>query len=210
MELDFSKLNGLLPAIIQDAQSQKVLMLGFMNEEALQKTRREGKVTFYSRSKQRLWTKGETSANYLEVVEIIPDCDADTLLIKVNPQGPVCHTGEDTCFQEENKPDFLDQLQTIIQAYKANPQEGSYTSSLFARGINKIAQKVGEEAVELIIEAKDNREDLFINEAADLVYHLLVLLVEKGHQFQDIVRVLENRHQSKLRATPPPASEADQ
>ena len=161
MELDFNKLNGLLPAVIQDAQTQKVLMLGFMNEEAFAKTQKEGIVTFYSRSKGRLWTKGETSNNFLDVVEIKVDCDSDTLLIRVNPRGPVCHTGADTCFFEDNHEGFLDKLETVIHAYKTEPREGSYTSSLFKKGINKIAQKVGEEAVELVIEAKDNNDDLF-------------------------------------------------
>ncbi len=198
MNLDFSKLDGLVPAIIQDAQTQKVLMLGFMNEEALAKTQTEKIVTFYSRSRQTLWTKGETSGNCLDVVEITPDCDADTLLIKVNPRGPVCHTGADTCFEEENEAPFLPKLEKIIADYKASPQAGSYTSKLFQKGINKIAQKVGEEAVELVIEAKDENDDLFKNEAADLLYHLLILLREKGFQFQDVVDVLAERHRAKM------------
>lgn len=195
--MNFSKLNGLVPAIIQDAQTHKVLMLGFMNEEAFQKTQREKVVTFYSRSKERLWTKGETSGNYLEVVEMKVDCDEDTLLIRVNPKGPVCHKGDDTCFAETNDPPFLQKLETIIQDYKIHPREGSYTSSLFKKGVNKIAQKVGEEAVELIIEAKDDHDELFKNEAADLLYHYLVLLTERGLTFQDIVSLLESRHQKK-------------
>ncbi|MDX2301781.1 MAG: bifunctional phosphoribosyl-AMP cyclohydrolase/phosphoribosyl-ATP diphosphatase HisIE [Microscillaceae bacterium] len=194
MKLDFNKLEGLIPAIIQDAQSQKVLMLGFMNKEALSKTQEEGIVTFFSRSKQKLWTKGETSGNFLDVVDIKTDCDNDTLLIKVHPRGPVCHTGADTCFEEENNGNFLDKLESVIRAYKSEPREGSYTSSLFKKGINKIAQKVGEEAIELVIEAKDQNDELFKNEAADLLYHYLVLLTEKGFSFADIVKVLEQRH----------------
>lgn len=197
-DLDFSKGNGLIPAIIQDALTDKVLMLGYMDQSALNKTLSEGKVTFFSRSKQRLWTKGETSGNFLLLKEIRKDCDKDALLIKASPVGPVCHTGADTCFEEINQKnnhmDFLKELQSIIQQRKENPKEGSYTTSLFERGINKIAQKVGEEAVELIIEAKDEDTDLFLNEAADLMYHYLVLLTAKGHGLEEVVEVLEKRH----------------
>jgi phosphoribosyl-AMP cyclohydrolase / phosphoribosyl-ATP pyrophosphohydrolase len=199
--MDFKKLNGLVPAIIQDAESKVVLMLGFMNQEALEKTRKDGKVTFYSRTKKRLWTKGEESGNFLHVVEILEDCDQDTLLIKARPAGPVCHTGSDTCFSESNtEPSpgdgltFLMQLQELIHQRKVRKPEGSYTTALFNSGINKIAQKVGEEAVELIIEAKDENDKLFLNEAADLVYHLLVLLSAKGKDLRDVVSVLEMRH----------------
>jgi phosphoribosyl-ATP pyrophosphohydrolase/phosphoribosyl-AMP cyclohydrolase len=195
MSPDFTKYpDGLIPVIIQDAVSNKVLMLGFMNEEALAKSQAEKKVTFYSRSKQRLWTKGETSGNFLLVKEIIPDCDNDTLLIKVTPTGPVCHTGADTCFNENNPSFSLEKLEEIISERKNNPSEASYTSSLFEKGINKIAQKVGEEAVELVIESKDNNDSLFLNEAADLMYHYLVLLQAKDHQLSDIVKVLADRH----------------
>ena len=196
MNLDFKKLNGLVPAIIQDNKTDKVLMLGFMNEEAFQKTEQEKKVTFFSRTKNRLWTKGEESGNFLDVVEIIADCDTDTLLIKVNPRGPVCHTGDDTCFKEENVNglSFLKFLQDLIDQRKVEMPEGSYTTKLFQKGINKIAQKVGEEAVELVIEAKDNNDDLFLNEAADLMFHLVVLLTEKKFRLEDVVKVLESRH----------------
>lgn len=199
--MDFEKLDGLIPAIIQDASTDRILMLGFMNSEALERTREEGKVCFYSRTRKRLWTKGEESGNYLYVTDILEDCDEDTLLIKANPAGPVCHTGQDTCFNEENgpKPDstgieFISQLQELIHKRKRDMPEGSYTSSLFDEGINKIAQKVGEEAVELLIEAKDDNEDLFLNEAADLLYHFLVLLSAKGNDVRDVVSVLEQRH----------------
>jgi phosphoribosyl-ATP pyrophosphohydrolase/phosphoribosyl-AMP cyclohydrolase len=197
MQLDFSKLgNGLLPAIIQDARTNVVLMLGFMNEEAFDKTKKEGKVTFYSRTKDRLWTKGEESGNFLEVVSILPDCDNDTILIKANPAGPVCHTGNDTCFAEINKGniDFLVHLQDLIDQRLQEMPEGSYTTSLFEKGINKIAQKVGEEAVETVIEAKDHNDDLFLNEVADLTYHLLVLLTAKSYRIEDVVKVLQERH----------------
>jgi phosphoribosyl-AMP cyclohydrolase / phosphoribosyl-ATP pyrophosphohydrolase len=197
MNIDFTKTQGLVPAIIQDANTRQVLMLGYMNEEALQKTQAEKIVTFYSRSKQRLWTKGETSNNFLEVVDIQVDCDNDTLLILAHPRGPVCHTGTDTCFKEKNEGDFFLKLEKIIQNYKQNPQEGSYTSSLFQKGINKIAQKVGEEAIEVVIEAKDQNMDLFKNESADLLYHLLVLWAEKGTSFHEIVEVLQSRHPAK-------------
>ena len=165
-----------------------------MNEEALQLTRQEGKVTFYSRSKQRLWTKGETSGNSLFIREIIPDCDNDTLLIKVNPAGPVCHTGADTCFNENNAGFTLEKLENIIADRKNNPSESSYTSSLFAKGINKVAQKVGEEAVELVIESKDANRELFLGEAADLLFHYLILLQARGDTLKDVIRVLEERH----------------
>lgn len=197
MQLDFTKLgNGLLPAIIQDARTNVVLMLGFMNEEAFDKTKKEGKVTFYSRTKDRLWTKGEESGNFLEVVSILPDCDNDTILIKANPAGPVCHTGNDTCFAEINKGniDFLVHLQDLIDQRLQEMPEGSYTTSLFEKGINKIAQKVGEEAVETVIEAKDHNDDLFLNEVADLTYHLLVLLTAKSYRIEDVVKVLQERH----------------
>lgn len=193
--LHYDKLNGLIPAIIQDATTNKVLMLGFMNEAAFKKTQQEGKVTFFSRSKNRLWTKGETSGNFLYVVDIQVDCDEDTLLIKVNPAGPACHTGSDTCFQEVNQDDaFLYELEKVILHRKNNLHLKSYTASLFKRGINKIAQKVGEEAVEVVIEAKDDNKDLFMNEAADLLYHLQVLLAAKDVKLQEIVEILRNRH----------------
>lgn len=194
--MDFKKMGGLIPAIIQDADSSVVLMLGFMNEEAYEKTLAEGRVTFYSRTKDRLWTKGEESGNFLDVVEILEDCDKDTLLIKAIPVGPVCHTGSDTCFAEENSTDleFLRSLQDLIVKRKEDMPEGSYTTKLFNAGINRIAQKVGEEAVELVIEAKDSNDELFINEAADLMYHYLVLLTQKGFDIQDVVKILEDRH----------------
>lgn len=192
--IDFSKLNGMVPCIIQDASTRVVLMLGFMNEEAFGKTIREKRVTFYSRTKQRLWTKGETSGNYLELVDIRLDCDNDTLLIKVNPTGPVCHTGADTCFSEKNDSWDLAALEQLIKSRKDNPLKGSYTNSLLEAGINKIAQKVGEEAVELIIESKDNNRELFLNEAADLMYHYLVLLTVKGYSLSDVNAVLDKRH----------------
>lgn len=196
MSIDFAKSDGLVPVIIQDADTRQVLMLGYMNEAALQRTRSEGLVTFYSRSKQRLWTKGETSGNTLQVVSIQPDCDADTLLIQARPAGPVCHTGTDTCFGEDNQAaDFMMYLEKVIQDRKDQPKAGSYTTSLFEKGINKIAQKVGEEAVELVIEAKDDNKDLFLNEAADLSYHLLVLLAQKGYHWQEVLAVLRSRHQ---------------
>lgn len=193
--LDYEKYaDGLVPAIIQDAVTHKVLMLGFMNEEALAKTNELQKVTFFSRAKNRLWTKGEESGNFLFVKEIKADCDHDTLLIKVDPAGPVCHTGADTCWNEKNNSEnFLHQLEKIISDRKDNPTEQSYTSSLFAKGINKIAQKVGEEAVELVIESKDSDPDLFKDEAADLLFHYLVLLQAKGFRLADIVQVLQKR-----------------
>lgn len=194
MKPDFSKYaDGLIPVIIQDVLTHKVLMLGFMNEEAFNKTNDEQKVTFYSRSKQRLWTKGETSGNFLLVKQILLDCDSDTLLCKVNPMGPVCHTGTDTCFNEINSSFTLRTLEQVIADRKNNPSESSYTSSLFAKGINKIAQKVGEEAVELVIESKDDDSGKFLNEAADLMYHYLILLQAKGHSMDEVVEVLKNR-----------------
>lgn len=195
MKPDFSKnADALLPVIIQDQYSNKVLMLGFMNEEAWNKTNIEKKVTFYSRSKNRLWTKGETSGNYLFVKEILTDCDNDTVLIKVNPAGPVCHTGNDTCFNEINTSFTLQKLEEIINERKINPSENSYTSSLFGKGINKIAQKVGEEAVELVIESKDDDKEKFLGEAADLLFHYLVLLQAKGFTLKDVENVLASRH----------------
>lgn len=194
MTIDFSKLNGLVPCVIQDAKTRNVLMLGFMNEEAYQKTVEEKRVVFYSRTKNRLWMKGETSGNFLEVVEIKTDCDNDTLLIKATPVGPVCHTGADTCFNEKNDIWDLDSLATIVEDRKKNPVADSYTNKLFDSGINKVAQKVGEEAVELIIEAKDDNKELFLNEAADLMYHFLVLLTAKGYTLKDVVSVLKQRH----------------
>ena len=193
--LDFKKVNGLIPCIIQDESTRKVLMLGYMNEEALEKTKSKNRVTFFSRTKNRLWTKGETSGNFLNVKSISTDCDNDTLLIKVNPVGEVCHTGSDTCFNEINEGDaFLFHLEKIIQDRKHNPSDKSYTSSLFQKGINKIAQKVGEEAVEIVIEAKDENDDLFLGEAADLMYHFLVLLAAKNKNLEDVINVLRNRH----------------
>jgi phosphoribosyl-ATP pyrophosphohydrolase/phosphoribosyl-AMP cyclohydrolase len=197
MNLDFDKQGGLIPAIIQDAKTDKVLMLGYMNQEALEKTEKEGIVTFFSRSKQRLWTKGETSNNFLHVVEIMKDCDEDTLLIKVNPDGPTCHTGADTCWNEKNnsgQAGWLNHLKAVIRDRKNNPSEKSYTASLFEKGTNKIAQKVGEEAVELVIEAMDSNDDLFRGEAADLLFHYLVLLEQRGIDFDEIIDVLRERH----------------
>ncbi len=195
MKPNFKKTsNGLLPVIIQDTITNKVLMLGYMNEAAFEKTKQEDRVTFFSRSKQRLWTKGEESKNYLFVNSILLDCDTDTLLIKVTPQGPVCHTGADTCFNENNTSEnFLTQLETTIRDRKLNPSEKSYTSTLFKKGINKISQKVGEEAVELIIEAKDNNKDLFLNEASDLLFHYLILLQAKDCNLKDVCTILEKR-----------------
>ena len=197
INLDFSKTGNLIPAVIQDAVTEKVLMVGFMNDEAYKKTEDSKLVTFYSRSRNRLWTKGEESGNFLDVVEILADCDNDTLLIKVNPRGPVCHTGADTCFGENNHCvgiQFLEYLQNVIDTRRKEMPEGSYTTKLFKSGINKIAQKVGEEAVELIIEAKDRNDDLFLNEAADLMYHYIVLLQAKGYRLNDVADVLTARH----------------
>ena len=194
-DLDFKKGNGLIPAIIQDYTTNKVLMLGYMNEAAFEKTKTEKRVCFYSRTKERLWTKGESSGNFLEVKEIKKDCDQDTLLILVTPLGPVCHTGQDTCFDEKNvDTNFLKYLESIIQNRKNNPTDSSYTASLFKKGINKVAQKVGEEAVELVIEAKDDNRDLFLGEAADLLYHYLVLLTAKDFELEDVLFVLKERH----------------
>ncbi len=195
-DIDFDKSNGLIPAIIQDAGTRAVLMLGYMTKEAVEQTMATGKVTFFSRSKGRLWVKGEESGNFLHLVNIQVDCDQDTLLIEAQPQGPTCHKGTDTCWNGDNSPyfGFLSQLEGVIAERKNNPDPGSYTSQLFARGINKVAQKVGEEAVELVIEAKDNNTELFLNEAADLMYHYIVLLQAKGFQLEDVVNVLESRH----------------
>lgn len=195
--IDFNKnSDGLVPAIIQDVNTKNVLMLGFMNEEAYQKTVESKKVTFFSRTKNRLWTKGEESGNFLHVKEIKLDCDQDTLLVSVSPEGPTCHKGSDTCWAENNEQSFgfLSTLENVIADRKANPDEKSYVASLFKKGINKIAQKVGEEAVEVIIEAKDNDEDLFLNESADLLFHYLILLKAKGYQLNDVVNVLKDRH----------------
>ena len=195
MNIDFSKSGGLVPAVIQDTLSLQVLMVGFMNEEAFEKTRKEGKVTFFSRSKNRLWTKGETSGNWLIVDEILPDCDNDTILIKAYPQGPTCHTGSTSCFGDKQSKGFLYELENVIEKRITENPEGSYTSKLFSRGVNKVAQKVGEEAVELVIEAKDDNIDLFQNEAADLLYHFLILLKTKKLKLEDIEAILVERHQ---------------
>jgi len=196
MKVDFSKYaDGLVPAIVQDIETHKVLMLGFMNQEALTKTEESGKVTFFSRSKNRLWTKGEESGNFLELKSIAVDCDHDTLLIQVHPVGPVCHTGADTCWSERNhSEDFLLYLEDIIRLRKQASPEESYVAKLFSKGINKVAQKVGEEAVELVIEAKDDNEELFLNEAADLLFHYLLLLNAKGYKLQSVIDILKKRH----------------
>jgi phosphoribosyl-AMP cyclohydrolase / phosphoribosyl-ATP pyrophosphohydrolase len=196
MKLDFDKYaDGLVPAIVQDHSTAKVLMLGFMNQEALTKTLLEGKVTFYSRSKKRLWTKGEESGNLLLLKSIIADCDQDALLIKAEPLGPVCHTGADTCWFEKNhRDDFLSYLEEVIELRKRSSDQSSYVQKLFQKGINKIAQKVGEEAVEMVIEAKDNHGELFLNESADLLFHYLILLNAKGYNLQDVINVLKERH----------------
>jgi phosphoribosyl-AMP cyclohydrolase / phosphoribosyl-ATP pyrophosphohydrolase len=195
MKVDFEKFaDGLVPTIVQDFLTKKVLMLGFMNAESLQKTQETQRVTFFSRSQQKLWTKGETSGNFLHVKEILVDCDNDTILIKAIPSGVVCHTGSETCFDEKNETDnYLFELEKVIQLRKIEPSETSYTSKLFAKGINKIAQKVGEEAIELVIEAKDDNADLFKNEAADLLFHYLILLAAKDVNLQEIIEVLEER-----------------
>ncbi|RME96377.1 MAG: bifunctional phosphoribosyl-AMP cyclohydrolase/phosphoribosyl-ATP diphosphatase HisIE [Bacteroidetes bacterium] len=195
--------NSLVPAIVQDARTRAVLMLGYMNAEALAATQENGRVTFFSRSKQRLWTKGETSGNYLLVEDIQVDCDRDTLLILARPQGPTCHTGTDTCFGTPNQPDFLHYLEGIIQARRDQPSNSSYTSSLFRKGINKVAQKVGEEAVELVIEAKDDNKELFLNEAADLMYHYLVLLAAKHYTLDEVIQILKGRHPQPSLASAP-------
>ena len=196
MNIDFSKYpDGLVPAIVQDALTKTVLMLGYMNADAVAKTETTQQVTFYSRSKNRLWTKGEESGNVLELVSMAVDCDLDALLVKATPKGPTCHTGSDTCWNEKNSPSygFLSALETTITDRKNNPTDKSYVASLFDKGINKIAQKVGEEAVETVIEAKDNDKSLFLNESADLLFHLLILLQAKGYALQDVVDVLESR-----------------
>jgi phosphoribosyl-ATP pyrophosphohydrolase/phosphoribosyl-AMP cyclohydrolase len=190
---------GLLPAIVQDHITRKVLMLGYFNADALHKTLAEKKVTFYSRSKERLWTKGESSGHFLHLVDMQLDCDQDTFLVLVNPEGPTCHTGADTCWKESNasRTGFLDVLRGVIHERKLNLADESYTASLFKKGINKVAQKVGEEAVELVIEAKDNNAELFLNEAADLLYHYLVLLEAKDHTLDEVMAILESRHKTK-------------
>lgn len=195
-KIDFEKMSGLVPAIVQDSVTGRLLMQGYMNEDALQKTKESGQVTFFSRSKNRLWTKGESSGNFLELISIAVDCDGDSILIKANPRGPVCHTGSDTCFDESNdsKTGFIDQLRDIIKDRKNNPNQNSYTASLFAKGINKIAQKVGEEAVEIVIEAKDDNKELFLGEAADLLFHYLILLEAKGYELDEVMQVLIDRH----------------
>lgn len=195
MALDFTKMNGLLPAVVQDAQTGKVLMVAFMNEDAYRKTLDTKLVTFFSRTRNRLWTKGEESGNFLDLVSVTEDCDHDTLLVKAAPRGAVCHTGADTCFGEKNTGSvtFLEYLQDLIATRKKEMPEGSYTTTLFRKGVNKIAQKVGEEAVELVIEAMDSSEELFLNEAADLMFHYLVLLAQKGYTLSDVVQVLEKR-----------------
>jgi phosphoribosyl-ATP pyrophosphohydrolase/phosphoribosyl-AMP cyclohydrolase len=199
MKVEFSKYaDGLAPAIVQDFNTQKVLMLGFMNEAALKRTEETALVTFYSRSKKRLWTKGEESGNYLNLKQILLDCDKDTLLIKAEPQGPVCHTGADTCWSEKNhRPDFLYYLEEVIRLRRNSSDNSSYVKSLFDKGINKIAQKVGEEAVELVIEAKDVNHELFLAEAADLLFHYMLLLQAKNCSLDDVVNVLQQRHSSK-------------
>ncbi len=202
MTIDYSKYaDGLVPAVVQHWKDGRILMVGFMNEAALNATQSSGHVTFFSRNKQRLWTKGETSGHFLELKDILVDCDRDTLLIKADPNGPTCHTGADTCFNEtpqaewdRNPASFLFHLKQIIADRKNNPSETSYTSKLFERGINKVAQKVGEEAVELVIEAKDDNRDLFLGEAADLMFHYLVLLQAKGYTLEEVVEVLKQRH----------------
>lgn len=193
MNINFNKSDGLVPVIVQDEVSLQVLMLGYMNEEALAKTKEEGKVVFYSRSKQRLWMKGETSGNFLFVKDIKIDCDNDTILILANPVGPVCHTGAQTCFGEVSSKGFLYKLEETINKRIDENDENSYTNKLFKRGINKVAQKVGEEAVELVIEAKDNNENLFLNEAADLMYHFLILLKAKKTTLKDVENILQQR-----------------
>jgi phosphoribosyl-AMP cyclohydrolase / phosphoribosyl-ATP pyrophosphohydrolase len=197
MKVDFSKNNGLIPVIIQNNETQQVLMLGYMNEEALQKTQTENVVTFFSRSKNRLWTKGESSGNFLKVVSIKEDCDQDALLIQVIPNGPTCHNGTTSCFAKAPPISFLKDLENVIENRIANPSSESYVASLFQKGINKIAQKVGEEAIELVIEAKDDNKDLFIGEAADLLFHYLILLKAKGFSLQNVETVLKKRMKSK-------------
>ena len=196
MTINFSKHpQGLVPAIVQDASTKRVLMLGYMNQEAVNTTQEKQQVTFYSRSKKRLWTKGEESGHFLQLVDMAVDCDQDTLLIQANPVGPSCHTGDDTCWGEDNTSSygFLTALEEVINDRKNNPSDKSYVASLFAKGMNKIAQKVGEEAVETVIEAKDENSDLFLNESADLIFHLMILLQAKGHRLDDVVQILEER-----------------
>jgi phosphoribosyl-AMP cyclohydrolase / phosphoribosyl-ATP pyrophosphohydrolase len=193
MNIEYNKNNGLVPVIIQDNATMQVLMLGYMNEAAFEKTQQEKRVTFFSRSKNRLWTKGETSGNFLIVYDIQIDCDNDTILIKATPQGPTCHTGSTSCFKEETAKGYLYELQNTISERIDSDDENSYTNKLYKRGINKVAQKVGEEAVELVIEAKDNNDELFKNEAADLLYHLLILLKAKGMKLEEIEQVLKER-----------------
>jgi len=196
MTIDFNKMNGLVPAIIQDSKTLKVLMLGFMNEEAYNKTKETGKVTFFSRSRNTLWTKGETSGNYLNVVDILLDCDQDTLLIKADPCGPVCHTGSDTCWNEKNENPimFLSELQRFIEKRHKELPEGSYTTSLFKDGCHRMAQKVGEEALESVIEAVANNNERLIYESSDMLYHLIVLLTSKGLSIEDLAQELQERH----------------
>ena len=196
MSLNFDKMGGILPGIIQDAKTNEVLMLGFMNLEAYEKTLSEKKVTFYSRTRERLWTKGEESGNFMDVVEILEDCDADTLLIRVNPQGPACHTGMRTCFGETVQDDlsFLQNLQALLQSRKEELPENSYTAKLFRNGPRKIAKKVGEEAAELVIEAMDSDDECFLNEAADPLFHMTILLIDRGYRLEDVVKVLKDRH----------------
>ncbi|MDR1644927.1 MAG: bifunctional phosphoribosyl-AMP cyclohydrolase/phosphoribosyl-ATP diphosphatase HisIE [Tannerellaceae bacterium] len=199
MKIDFEKTGGLVPAVIQDDKTGKVLMLGYMNEEAFEKTKETGKVTFFSRTRKRLWMKGETSGNTLQVTGILLDCDSDTLLLKARPAGPVCHTGDDTCFGESNTEDdilFLRQLQNLIEQRRQEMPEGSYTTTLFLKGINRMAQKVGEEAVETVIEATNGTEEQLVYEAADLMYHLMVLLTAKGLRLEDLCRELQKRHKA--------------
>lgn len=193
--IQFDKATDLVPGIVQDKDTGKVLMLGYLNKEALLKTLEDKRVTFYSRSKKRLWTKGETSKNYLEVDEILMDCDQDALLIKVHPLGPVCHSGADTCFNESNSEFDLGKLERVIRERIKNPTDGSYTARLLKEGINKIAQKVGEEAVELVIESKDENKERLINEAADLMYHYLLLLAAKDSSLKEVINVLKQRHE---------------
>lgn len=196
MTLDFEKMGGLIPAIIQDSRTNKVLMLGFMNEEAYKTTKESEKVTFFSRTRNRLWTKGETSGNFLHVKKILVDCDNDTLLIKASPTGPICHTGNETCFDEKNTEDvmFLKHLQDFVEQRRQEMPEGSYTTSLFTKGVNRMAQKVGEEAVETVIEATNGTEEGFIYEASDLIFHLIVLLTSKGLRIEDLAKELMKRH----------------
>ena len=198
MKLDFEKMGGLIPAIVQDNDTNKVLMLGFMNEEAYEKTMQTGKVTFFSRTRNCLWTKGETSGNVLKVISVLVECDNDTLLVKAHPTGPVCHTGADTCFGEKNEEAimFLKYLQNFIERRRQEMPEGSYTTSLFMKGINRMAQKVGEEAVETVIEATNGTDDRLIYEASDLIYHLIVLLTSKGMRIEDLAKELKKRHKA--------------